>query len=284
MIDKFKNYFTYNKKERNGILLLSFVLFLLIIFYQFTYLFVPNTKTDFSEFENLLSELEYEKDVVSSVVKDSLFYFNPNTLNDNGWISLGLSEGKLKVLRNYQIKGGYFKQKEDLKRCYAIGDSFYLKIKDFIDIPKISKKTIKESEPIIRKQLIELNQADSLELLSIKGVGPFYAKQILKYRNELGGFISYKQFAEIWGLENLNIKKLKSQSRIDSIYISKRNINSLTFDELRIHPYINYKEAKIIVNFRKQHGDFQSIKDIQKIKLITPEIFRKIAPYFKTND
>ena len=127
-----------------------------------------------------------------------------------------------------------------------------------------------------------MNQADSLELLSIKGVGPFYANQILKYRNELGGFISYKQFAEIWGLENLNIKKLKSQSRIDSIYISKRNINSLTFEELRIHPYINYKEAKIIINFRKQHGDFQSIKDIQKIKLITPEIFRKIAPYFKT--
>ena len=140
MIEKFKNYFTYNKKERNGILLLSFVLFLLIIFYQFIYLFVPNTKTDFSEFENLLSELEYEKDVVSSVVKDSLFYFNPNTLNDNGWISLGLSEGKLKVLRNYQIKGGYFMQKEDLKRCYATVDSFYLKIKDFIDIPKIPKK------------------------------------------------------------------------------------------------------------------------------------------------
>ena len=262
MIDKLKNYFTYNKKERNGILLLSFVLFLLIILYQFTYLFVPNTKTDFSEFENLLSELEYEKEPISLLVKDSLFYFNPNTLNDNGWISLGLSEGKLKVLRNYQIKGGYFKKKEDLKRCYAIGDSFYLKIKNFVNIPKIAKKTIKESEPIIRKQLIELNQADSLELLRIKGVGPFYAKQILKYRNELGGFISYKQFAEIWGLENLNIKKLKSQSRIDSIYISKRNINSLTFEELRIHPYINYKEAKIIVNFRKQHGDFQSIKDI----------------------
>ena len=95
MIDKFKNYFNYNKKERNGILLLSFVLFLLIIFYQFTYLFVPNTKTDFSEFENLLSELEYEKEPISLEVKGSLFYFNRNTLNDNGWISLGLSEGKL---------------------------------------------------------------------------------------------------------------------------------------------------------------------------------------------
>ena len=79
--------------------------------------------------------------------------------------------------------------------CYW--DSFYLKIKNFINFPKIAKKNIKELESIIRKKLIELNQADSLELLSIKVVGPFYAKQILKYRNELGGFISYKQFAEI---------------------------------------------------------------------------------------
>ena len=97
MIDKFKNYFNYNKKDRNGILLLSFVLFLLIIFYQFTYLFVPNTKTDFSEFENLLSELEYEKEPISLEVKDSLFYFNRNTLNDNGWISF-TDTGDLLVL------------------------------------------------------------------------------------------------------------------------------------------------------------------------------------------
>jgi DNA uptake protein ComE-like DNA-binding protein len=284
VIDKFKNYFTYNKKERNGILLLSFVLFLLIIFYQFTYLFVPNTKTDFSEFEKAIAELEYSDKETKPIQIVSLFEFNPNSLDDNGWLALGLSEGKLIVLRNYQKSGGYFKQKKDLKRCYAIGDDFYDKIQDYVIIPKVERpeETIKKKE--IRKQLVELNLADSLELVEIKGIGPFYAKQILKYRNELGGFISYKQFAEIWGLENLNIKKLKSQSRIDSIYISKRNINSLTFEELRIHPYINYKEAKIIVNFRKQHGDFQSIKDIQKIKLITPEIFCKIAPYFKTND
>ena len=129
-----------------------------------------------------------------------------------------------------------------------------------------------------------MNQADSLELLSIKGVGPFYANQILKYRNELGGFISYKQFAEIWGLEKLDLEKFKQQTQIDATRIKKININKVGINELKEHPYINYKEAKIIVNFRKQHGDFQSIKDIQKIKLITPEIFRKIAPYFKTND
>ena len=58
----------------------------------------------------------------------------------------------------------------------------------------------------------------------------------------------------------------------------------MTIETFRKHPYIDYKEAKMIVNFKNQHGDFSSVKDIQKIKPISPEIFRKIAPYLKTDD
>ena len=284
MIKKVKDYFTYNRKERNGILLLSFVLFLLLIFYQFTHLFVSETITDFSEFEKAIAELEYSDKETKPIQIDSLFDFNPNSLDDNGWLALGLSEGKLIVLRNYQKSGGYFKQKEDLKRCYAIGDDFYDKIQDYVIIPKVERpeETIKKKE--IRKQLVELNLADSLELVEIKGIGPFYAKQILKYRHELGGFLSYNQFTEIWGLEKLDLEKFKQQTQIDTTRIKKININKVGINELKEHPYINYKEAKMIVNYRVQHSDFKSLKDIQKIKPISPEKFRKIAPYLTTND
>jgi len=291
VIKKVKNYFTYNKKERNGILLLSFVLFLLLIFYQFTHLFVSETITDFSEFEKAIAELKYIEEDAKSEYKNSLFKFNPNSLNDNGWLALGLSEGKLKVLRNYQNSGGYFKQKEDLKRCYAIGDDFYNKIKNYVVIPRIdnlqtSKKEIKadNSQPITIVKIVELNQADSLQLISIKGIGPFYAKQIIKYRKELGGFLSYNQFFEIWGLDKLDLEKLKVQTQIDTTRIRKININKVDINEFRKHPYINYKEAKMIVNYRVQHGNFNEVKDIQRIKPISPEIFCKIAPYLITND
>ena len=284
MIKKVKDYFTYNRKERNGILLLSFVLFLLLIFYQFTHLFVSETITDFSEFEKAIAELEYSDKETKPIQIDSLFDFNPNSLDDNGWLALGLSEGKLIVLRNYQKSGGYFKQKEDLKRCYAIGDDFYDKIQDYVIIPKVERpeETIKKKE--IRKQLVELNLADSLELVEIKGIGPFYAKQILKYRHELGGFLSYNQFTEIWGLEKLDLEKFKQQTQIDTTRIKKININKVDINELKEHPYINYKVAKMIVNYRVQHSDFKSLKDIHKIKPISPEKFRKIAPYLTTND
>ena len=279
-----KNYFTFNKKERNGILLLSFVLLFLVVFYQFSYLLKTKQKTDFSDFKKAIAELDYIKESKEVVKEVSLFYFNPNTLDDQGWIALGLPEGKLKVLRNYQKSGGYFKQKEDLQSCYAFADDFYNTIKEYVSIPKTKKPTTINQQPKTPNKIIELNKADSLTLISIKGIGPFYAKQIINYRDELGGFLSFSQFAEIWGLEKLDVEKLQKQTIIDTFYIRKININKVSIEILRNHPYLNYKQAKMIVNFRNQHGDFSSVKDIQKIKPISRELFRKIAPYLKVDD
>lgn len=292
MIRKIKDYFQFNKKERNGILLLSCLLLLLVLFYQFSYLLKQESKTDFSAFEKALTELEYKQEAIAEKQKDSLFYFNPNTLNDKGWLALGLSSKRIKILRNYQKSGGVFDEKLELKKCFAISGEFYNKIEKYISIPTTIpllggerggfKKVL--SKPKTTQQLVGLNQADSLKLLSIKGIGPFYAKQILEYRKELGGFRNYAQFTEIWGLENMEFEKFKQQTFIDTLYIRKININTVSLEQLKLHPYLNYKQAKMIVNYRKQHGSFQQLKDIRKIKPISLELFRKIAPYFKTHD
>ena len=120
MIGKIKDYFQFNKKERNGILLLSCLLLVLVVFYQFSYLLKQESKTDFSAFEKALAELEYEQEPTIEKQNDSLFFFNPNTLNDKGWFALGFPERRLKTLRNFQKSGGVFKVKKDLKKllCY----------------------------------------------------------------------------------------------------------------------------------------------------------------------
>ena len=283
----FKDYFQFNKKERNGILLLSFILLLTIIYYNIMYLFTDKQKTDFSEFDNLIPDTE---DVIEKQQTDSLFVFNPNTLNDKGWIMLGLSEKQISIFRNYQSSGIIFYSTEDLSKCYAISDDFINKVTDFIIFPqrkeKKEKVKIKKSDEKSAEQLqiIDLNSADSILLISINGVGPFYSKQILEYREKLGGFISYTQFSEIWGLEKLDIKNFKNQTKIDTTFIKKININSATFDQLYSHPYINYNQSKAIINYRLQHGQFIDIKDIQNIVLIDSDLFRKIAPYLKLYD
>ena len=282
MIGKIKDYFQFNKKERNGILLLSCLLLFLVLFYQFSYLLRQESKTDFSSFERALTELEYEQESIVEKQKDSLFYFNPNTLDDKGWFALGLYSKRLNTLRNFQKSGGVFKVNQDLKKCFAITDEFYNRIKEYVVIPEVKRAEKLVVKPT--KQLVELNQADSLQLVSIKGIGPFYAKQILEYRKELGGFRNYNQISEIWGLENLELEKFQQQTSIDTLYTQKININTVELEKLRLHPYLNYKQAKMIVNYRKQHGDFKQVKDIRKIKPISLELFRKIAPYLKIHD
>jgi len=283
----FKDYFQFNKKERDGILLLSFILLLTIIYYNIMHLFIDKQKTDFSEFDNLIPETE---DVIKKKQTDSLFVFNLNTLNDKGWVMLGLTEKQISIFRNYQSSGIIFYSSKDLSKCYAIWDDFINRVADFIIFPqrtekkekvKIEKSDEKSSEQL---QIIDLNSADSILLISINGVGPFYSKQILEYRRKLGDFISYTQFSEIWGLEKLDIKNFKNQTKIDTTFIKKININSATFDQLYSHPYINYNQSKAIINYRLQHGYFIDIKDIQNIVLFDSDLFRKIAPYLKLYD
>ena len=251
------------------------------------HLFQEKTKTDFSEFESLIPVVEEKLDENK---KDSLFSFNPNTLDDEGWILLGLSSKQLSIFRNYQKSGVVFYNKEELKKCFAISEEFTDKVSDFIIFPEkeISSKKEFKQEKIKKKHdiliMVELNSADSITLISINGIGPFYAKQIIKYRSDLGGFLSYSQFSEIWGLEKLDLNKIKLQTTLDTALIQKININSSTVDELRMHPYFRYKQANTIINYRSQHGNFKEIKDIQKIVLIDSQLFRKIAPYLKIHD
>ena len=141
----FKDYFQFNKKERNGILLLSFILLLTIIYYNIMHLFVNKQKTDFAEFNNLIPKtkniIEHKqtrftetKDnlTIENEQKDSLFVFDPNTLSDKGWGMLGLSEKQISIFRNYQSSGIIFYSSEDLSKCYAISDDFINRVTDFI--------------------------------------------------------------------------------------------------------------------------------------------------------
>lgn len=52
---------------------------------------------------------------------------------------------------------------------------------------------------------------------------------------------------------------------------------------MKKHPYISYYQARAIVQFRKQHGNYQSLEELLQIDLIEPSDFRKITPYLKVH-
>ncbi|WP_424058743.1 ComEA family DNA-binding protein, partial [Pedobacter sp.] len=44
-------------------------------------------------------------------------------------------------------------------------------------------------------------------------------------------------------------------------------------------PYLSYKQINAIIQFRKQHGNYNDANDLKKVLILSPQIIEKIAPY-----
>ena len=127
--------------------------------------------------------------------------------------------------------------------------------------------------------LIEINAADSVGLDEIRGIGPAFASRILKYRARLGGFVEKSQLMEVFGLDSVKYLEIRDQIRVDASAIKMININTVTADNLRNHPYLRYKQVNALLQYRKQHGNYSNIADLAKVVLIPAETIAQLAPY-----
>jgi competence protein ComEA len=66
--------------------------------------------------------------------------------------------------------------------------------------------------------------------------------------------------------------------QLDNTTIQKINLNTATEAMLRMHPYIK-SNAKMIVAYRTQHGNYTAIEDLKKIKTMDSAAFEKIKNY-----
>jgi competence ComEA-like helix-hairpin-helix protein len=129
-------------------------------------------------------------------------------------------------------------------------------------------------------QTIEINSADTSTLKTIPGIGPAYASRIIKYRNSLGGFTSVAQLKEVWGLDDELYEQIATYITIEKT-VKKVQINNLSLDELRKHPYISYKQAKIIVDIRTRKGDIKSVNRLALLDEFTEKDIKRLTPYLR---
>ena len=225
--------------------------------------------------------------------KADYFEFDPNGLSNEQWLRLGLSQKQITVIYNYEAKGGRFYKKEDLKKIYSITTRQYEQLEPYIRISDLrvahrgdsvrAKYKVASKYDKVNEVQIELNSVDSLRLESISGIGPVLASRIIRFRNRLGGFYSVKQLGEVYGIDSLKFERLKERFIIDDDLIQKIDLNKATFEDLKRHPYLSYKQMNAIIQFRRQHGFFKSIDDLKKIAILNEEIIRKIEAYIVLN-
>ena len=303
MKNNFRDYLTFNKRERNGVFVLVSIIALLILYLNFSESFFENEKADFTSFDSIvLASKEIFKEPVTQQVEEQVvvasekektktiyFNFDPNGLPEADWKRLGLSEKQIKTIKNFESKGGKFHKKEDLKKIYGIKEQQYKNLEPYIQLAlnkseETSTNSVfkdgKVEQAKNRKTIVDLNTADSVTLLTIKGIGPFYAKNIIKYRNLLGGFVAKEQLMEIWKFDQEKYASIEKFVEVDATSAKKIKINSCSVEELK-HPYLKWNQVNGIINYRQKHGKFKTIDEIKNTDLVDDETLRKLAPYLQ---
>jgi len=280
----FKNYLSVTKKEWNGMVVLI-ILMALVLAAPYVYqMFRKDNIINFNEFDKAVTLLSKGKKVSSTgnswaneskVANAKLFTFNPNELSDAGWQELGLSERQIKVIKNYEEKGGRFYTKADVKKMYSITNADYQRLEPYINIPEIYHHTEKAAPG----EVIEVNSADSAKLTRIRGIGPAFAMRIIRYRERVGGFYNKEQLKEVFGIDEAKYTEIQGGITVDNKHITKMNVNAASLNELRRFPYLSFKQANAILEYHNQHGDYASIDDMKNIAILDDGILRKIEPY-----
>ncbi len=294
-----RDYLTFNKRERNGLFVLLSIITILFVYLNISRFFIKPEVIDFTQFEKDIEQFntyqertpllwrgaggeanEDEGKLETFNVKEEYFIFNPNNLSSADWKRLGFSDKQIKVIKNYESKGGKFNNKNDLKKMYCISEKQYLSLEPFIQIPDAKKEFVnfESAKSISKNVLVEINSADSAQLVSLNGIGGFYAKAIIKYKEQLGGYYEKEQLLEIWKFDENKLKNIANKINVDTTIIKKININICEAKQLK-HPYLKWNQVNAIINYRIKHGKYLSIDQIKKTDLVDELTYRKIAPY-----
>lgn len=294
-------YFGFHRKEANGLLaLIGLIGLIMLIPYIYSVVKQDNPITEIEEMAVLQLALAEKKRILVEEdwrnkfkhpvkLKNKLFYFNPNTIGQADWENLGLSPKQSSAILRYLERGGRFRKKEDLKKMYTISAEMYNRLIPYIIInenesgnhesqPKVhGSRFTDKKDPVI----VEVNAADTAELDKIKGIGMTFANRIVKYRERIGGFHRKEQLMEVFGIDSVKYNEIKHQVVIDVSLVKKININTAGFEDFKNHPYIRYKQVNALIQFRKQHGNYGNIADLNKVAILNQETIDRLAAYLE---
>ena len=133
----------------------------------------------------------------------------------------------------------------------------------------------------VRKQplVVDLNEADSLTLTLLYGIGPTYASRIVRYRERLGGFVSMEQLLDVYGITPELLARLAPHLTLSSDSIRRIDLDSVSLKQLARHPYIEYYQARDIVRLRDKGLRFRSADDLRSVPSMTDSAVERLLPY-----
>lgn len=202
------------------------------------------------------------------------FHFDPNLAGQETLRSLGMDGRTAGNLIRYREAGGSFRADSDLLKIYGMSTVLFNRLQPFILI-----RNDTSSLPSF-----ELNSADSATLVSVYGIGPVFARRILRYRHLLGGFHSSHQLKEIYGLGEDRYRELCRVSHIDSGLVRRIDLNRVDVPGLFTHPYLDRYQSEAVVSYRERMGPYRHTEDLLRNGLVPDSVYRSVLPYLFAGD
>ena len=297
-----KDFFYFSLSERRAIYVLLVLIAVLVVAIVWTPAPEVQSVNVVAEADSLVLSQKYNEERKSFTKKEriqeevSIVFtpFDPNLADSIEFLRLGLPSYVIKNVIKYRQKGGRFSTPESFARIYGLTEAKFMELQPYIYISeefikkpnrkKSAQERSKREEKVDSLQkpfkypegtLVDVNTADTTELKKIPGIGGGIARRIVAYRNRLGGFYTLDQLNEV---EFVTADLLK-WFKLEGDSVRKLPINRVGLDKLRAHPYINFYQAKVIVEYRRKKGEIKSLSQLALYEEFTEKDLKRLSAY-----
>ncbi len=236
-----KDFFYFSKRERNGIIIL--IVFLLGIFVG---------KSIFSRANHAVIMDSFSK-------TDTVFLPEKPVEPDQRQTNPIYPRQYAKSNRSYREHTSYDRKQSTVPKQYT---------------PVYSK-----TEKYAKGTLVNINRADTAEFKKIPGIGSAYASRIIKYRQRLGGFYSVDQIREVYGIEDDLFATISQWMKVENDSLAGIPVNRASLEQLKSHPYINFYQAKAIIELRKRKGKLNDLSELKLLEEFSETDLERLSHY-----
>ena len=287
-MESLRKWFSFSKGERVAIISILAVLLVLVL----ACLFRPTRKSlsddSLHNLDSLLAlrqaameqQQQQQAEKAQEVVELHPFPFNPNTITEEEWLQIGLTDRQVRNIMNYKAKGGKFYSKNDLGKLYTISEEEFTQLEPFIVLPEVQRnKSYKsaskkkeeqkgeESKPAEKKPIpiVDINTVDSTTLVELPQIGGYMASRIIEFRTKLGGFVNLEQLRDVKGMDEARYATIQPYIKIGEAETRKIDVNRADFKTLVHHPYLSYEQVKRIFSQREKRGMIKNWAQLEEL-------------------
>ncbi len=219
---------------------------------------------------------------------DSLFVFDPNTVDFHSLVRLGFTRSEALGIVKYRARGKVFEIKEDFASCYTVSERMYRRLEPYIHIG-----TEYALQPFERKAgnvpAARASQRDTLPLVPFRldtatvaylsriGFSRRQAEVLVSYRDMRGGLRDMAEVEECYVVNPRMADRLRPYLIFDEKPApGPVELNTADSAALRSVYGIGEKSVKEIIEYRRRLGGFYRVEQLAEVRGITERNYEAI--------